>query len=258
MQSDYLQNVNYKIDNNHLWKRLEQLYNDYYYNYSGDYTPKIPKKLHHVWLGGRLPDKYKWMVDTWRNCHPDWEYKLWGDEDAENFPMINRGAFNIIKNKGAKSDILRYEILYQHGGIYMDTDFICVKPFDDFLHLDFFGGSGHTANPCAFNGLFGCTPNHEVLRKVIDVISRKDIKEDYRLNEIMWVTGPDCFSKEVMSYVEGTKDKAVIFPTNFFYPMPNTFRLEIREDNEANRRRVYSYIKPKTYCIHLWYTAWQT
>ena len=33
-----------------------------------------------------------------------------------------------IENKGCKSDILRYEILYQYGGIYVDTDFESIKP----------------------------------------------------------------------------------------------------------------------------------
>ena len=33
---------------------------------------------------------------------------------------------------GEKSDIFRYEILYRFGGVYVDTDFECIKPFECF------------------------------------------------------------------------------------------------------------------------------
>ena len=40
-----------------------------------------------------------------------------------------------------KSDIARYEIIYRYGGVYIDTDFECLRPLD-FLHYiyDFYTG----------------------------------------------------------------------------------------------------------------------
>lgn len=33
-----------------------------------------------------------------------------------------------------KADILRYELLYFFGGIYIDTDFLCIKNIDKLLN----------------------------------------------------------------------------------------------------------------------------
>ena len=32
-----------------------------------------------------------------------------------------------------KADILRYELLYEHGGFFIDADSECINPLDDFL-----------------------------------------------------------------------------------------------------------------------------
>lgn len=42
--------------------------------------------------------------------------------------LVNRGA-----NFGSASDILRIEILLQHGGIYVDTDVSCVSPLGEII-----------------------------------------------------------------------------------------------------------------------------
>lgn len=39
-------------------------------------------------------------------------------------------AFDAATNFGEKSDILRYEILEKHGGVYADVDVACVQAFD--------------------------------------------------------------------------------------------------------------------------------
>ena len=69
----------------------------------------------------------------------DFTVEIWTDEDAENFPMKNRDIFEKATNLGMKSDIFRYEILYQQGGVYLDTDFFCLQPLDDLNEMyDFY------------------------------------------------------------------------------------------------------------------------
>jgi mannosyltransferase OCH1-like enzyme len=55
-------------------------------------------------------------------------------KSCTNFKNIN--AFNDTPNNGQKSDILRSQILYEFGGVYLDTDFILVKTFEELLDLD--------------------------------------------------------------------------------------------------------------------------
>jgi mannosyltransferase OCH1-like enzyme len=146
----------------------------------------------------------------------------------------------------------------REGGIYADTDFECIKCFDDFLHLSFFGGDGYHESPNAFNGLFGCVPQHEILLSMIRHIHNLSIQENYGLGEILGVTGADKLTKIVLKYLTTATDPCVIFPKNFFYPFPPELRFGIRNDTEQDRKLVYSYIKPTTYAIHLWHTSWQT
>jgi mannosyltransferase OCH1-like enzyme len=46
-----------------------------------------------------------------------------------------QAAFDRASNFGEKSDIWRYEILFRLGGVYVDTDFECVRPFDSLLEV---------------------------------------------------------------------------------------------------------------------------
>lgn len=104
--------------------------------------PRIPLKIHQIWIGPNpLPERYRWMMETWRTMHPAWEYKLWTNDDLENFPFINREAFDSASNWGMKADIWRYEILYYYGGVYVDLDFESIKAFDALNYTyDFYAG----------------------------------------------------------------------------------------------------------------------
>jgi len=256
--NSFIENTDTAMDNNPVWGKWIANYNKYYLEYDGDRSPKIPKNIHFVWLGSLFPEKYKRLQKTWIKHHPEWNIKVWDDNDAENFGMLNKKAFDIIENYGAKSDIFRYEILYRYGGIYVDTDFECFKPFDDLLYLDFFAGTGWNVWPVVFNSILACVPGNIYLFNIINNIQQKQIdRPTYGFVEILNFTGCDFITDIYVKYLEAADDKAVIFPSKFFFPMPATIRLDVREDSEASRGIVDSYIKPNTYCAHLWYCSWQ-
>jgi mannosyltransferase OCH1-like enzyme/GT2 family glycosyltransferase len=252
---DYSRNTDYYTEDSPEWDIIKKNYDKFYLKYNNDKVAVIPKNLHMIWLGGQLPAKYNRLIESWRKYHPDWNFKIWGDEDVSGFNMINKVAYDAVLNLGAKSDILRYEILYRHGGLYVDTDFECIKSFDDLLYLDFFGG-GWSKTPCLANGLIGCKPNDALIGTVIREITGKQGNMDFRLDNILNVAGANFITRLYMEYIKDTTDKTILFPDSFFYPMPNSFREEIRGDTDADIRRIHSYIRPNTYCIHLWYTSW--
>jgi len=253
--SDYLINVDYPIDNDPLWKVLEDKYNSCFLKYKGKKKDVIPKKIHQIWLGSPLPIKYFRLIKSWIEKHPDWEYKLWTDKDVEPFGMVNKKLFDSIDNYGIKTDILRYEIIYRHGGLYIDTDFKCIKPMDDLMYLDFFSGSGHTASPTAFCGLFASYPKNPLFLNIIKDIPSVFGKSPKNHGDFIKIQ--DFYSKHVLDYVSKTKEKAVIFPKNFFYPFPPELRDNADIQRNKDLSKVYSYIKERTYCIHLWFTSWQ-
>ena len=255
--NSFRENTDTPMDDNPAWKLFEDNYNKYYLDYKGDKSPKIPKNIHFIWLGSSFPEKYKRLQETWIKYHPDWNIKIWNDIDAEDFGMINKKEFDTIDNLGAKSDIFRYEILYRHGGLYVDTDFECFSSFDDLLYLDFFAGGGWNTWPVVFNGILVCTAGNKYLFNIINTLKQSSIDNRYTFNEILRYTGCDFITDIYIDYIKETTDKTVIFPNRYFYPLPATKRLTVREDNEESRKIINSYVKPNTYCAHLWYCSWQ-
>src|ERR1035437_13952 len=136
--SEYIKYVNYKMNNHPDWKLLENLYEKNYENYLDKSLESIPKLIHQIWIGGKIPDKFKRLSETWIEKNPTWTYRLWGNDDVKDLNLVNKILYDRASNVGIKSDILRYEILYTFGGISVDTDFECIKSFDDLIFLSFF------------------------------------------------------------------------------------------------------------------------
>jgi mannosyltransferase OCH1-like enzyme len=249
--NSYKDNFAHPTDSNPIWGMLEKQYNENFVK-----VKIIPKLIHQVWLGGSLPEKYLNLVHSWQELHPDWTYKLWTDDDINSFELFNRKLFDAMDNLGAKSDIFRYEIIYRYGGLYVDTDFQCVRSFNDFLHLNFFSGGGPAKVPHTFNGLFGAKPYHPILKTIIDVLSKTKLAKEDDFTQIMKLTGPDFFSKVVLDHIS-KYEKIVVFPENFFYPFPMELRFDKAVRDVTDLSVSLSYVKENTYAVHLWHTAWQ-
>ena len=107
---------------------------------------KIPKILHWIWIGPKsFPRESVEYVRSWLGKHPDWTCYFWTDrERVLPHPALKVRMIQDLKwenerlkefylnspNFGEQSDILRLEILYQEGGIYVDHDVKCLKSFD--------------------------------------------------------------------------------------------------------------------------------
>jgi len=94
----------------------------------------IPRKLHIVWVGDetKRPDN---CIETWRNKNPGWEIIVWGNNELSSLPW--RNAKHMMDMAGRElcgvADLMRYEILYEHGGLAIDADSVCVKPLPSWL-----------------------------------------------------------------------------------------------------------------------------
>jgi mannosyltransferase OCH1-like enzyme len=212
---------------------------------------RIPKIIHQIWLGGTLPEKYLSLQKSWQHHHPDWEYHLWTDADLTDFPFTHRERFMAAINKGEQSDILRYEILYRYGGLYVDTDFECLKPFD-LLHrmCDFYCGLEakfpEHRRPAIGNALIGSIAGHPILKRCLEEIAKHETREDPTL--IQTYTGPTCFCKAFMQLCADEKYCTVAFPFTTFYPLPAAFR----EEGVCKKK----WVKDESFGIHYWSLSW--
>jgi len=97
--------------------------------------PLIPKTIHQIWLGPHpIPPLYKEYMATWKKLHPGWEFVLWTDKDVERWNFTSKDLFHRASSYQEKSDILRYEILFLYGGVYMDVDYVCLKSLEPLHH----------------------------------------------------------------------------------------------------------------------------
>lgn len=236
------------IIENPQWKLLHDLYDKYLLSeaYQTEY-PQIPKIIHHIWLGSPFPPHLAELRETWRKFHPDWQLILWTEKEINNFGLVNRRVYDASKNYGSKSDIARYEILYRIGGLYVDTDFECLKPFDD-LHAkcSFYSAIGYDSQVLLYNGLIGSIPGHPILKLCIDSMPQQPAGDIW---SIMEKTGPHLLTRSFLSLVSLNSGPTIIFPTSFFYSWPAHLRFD---KSDAKK-----WVRPESYAIHYWHTSWQ-
>jgi mannosyltransferase OCH1-like enzyme len=217
--------------------------------------PRIPKIIHHIWLGSPLPEKFAQYRKTWQALHPTWRCILWDDAKVAQLGLVNGDAYCAASNYGEKSDIVRYEILYRFGGLYVDTDFECLKPFDVLHHCcDFYTGS--YPNPgggwlYVLNGLIGCMPKHPIIKRCIAGI-KKTTHQSNSAAAIISRTGPDYFYRCIMESLAAHDaiKTTVIFPPTFFYPWSGALR------STKNPDFIMRFVRPESFAVHHWATSW--
>ena len=99
----------------------------------------IPKIIHYCWLSDEpFPKKIRKCMETWKKTHPDYEIVRWSTKNFDiNSITYVKEAFEARKWAFA-ADYIRMYALYTQGGIYLDSDVILLKRFDDFLNNSFF------------------------------------------------------------------------------------------------------------------------
>jgi mannosyltransferase OCH1-like enzyme len=223
----------------------------------------IPKILHQIWLGSPFPNKYKRLTDLWQELHPDWTVIIWDEKKIDEFGLANRWMYDNMRNPSAKSDVVRYEVAYSYGGVYVDTDFLPCQNFNKLLSLDMFCGmvgsyDGKLVNPeeNLAPSIFGCSQGNKLIESLITKIG-KETTVPKSISEIMTITGPVMFSREITHNIQN-HERAVIFPPTYFYPFPGQQRESIRNLSfEDMRMALKAYTCPETYAMHLWYCSWQ-
>ncbi|MDB5816392.1 MAG: Mannosyltransferase, partial [Rhizobacter sp.] len=94
----------------------------------------IPKTLHIIWVGdeSRRPDN---CIRTWIELNPQWTVKIWGNDDLAETDWVNTHHMREMSKRelNGVADMMRWEILYRHGGFVVDADSVCVRPLDDWL-----------------------------------------------------------------------------------------------------------------------------
>ena len=123
----------------------------------------IPKIIHYCWFGkGKMPKLAKKCIKSWKKYCPDYEIIC---HNEENFDVTQNCYMKEAYESGKwafVSDFARLRVVYDNGGIYLDTDVELIKPIDDLL--DNIGFMGFDEKGFVATGLgFGAEKGNEII-----------------------------------------------------------------------------------------------
>ncbi len=142
-------------------------------------APVIPRKIHYMWLGGgEIPEKIQYCIDSWKKYCPDYKIIRWDETNYDVEKCLYMKQAYQHKKYGYVPDYARIDILYHHGGIYMDTDVELLRNLDRFLYQEAFT-SVEKWQVVNFGGCSGAMAGHPSLKPFLQVWEqRKFIRED--------------------------------------------------------------------------------
>ena len=143
----------------------------------------IPKVIHYCWFGGSpLPDRFKRWMESWYKFCPDYDIKEWNESNYDI--SKNRYMQQAYEHKkwGFVPDYARLDIIYENGGIYLDTDVELIAGLDDLLYQK--GFIGFEREDFINLGMgFGAVRGLEIIKELRDDYDDKSfLKEDGSLD----------------------------------------------------------------------------
>ena len=191
-----------------------------------------------------MPKAMQHLRDHMLSLHPDWDYKLW---TLQNIPPIkNLATYEFLKRDMFKSDVIRYEILYEHGGVYADTDFLFYRNIEPLLHDTdhlLIGQLDKGKLGWINNALMAFEPRHAFIKALIDGMPemlRKGIKQVDKVGEMttgLHVAGPIYLTKKSNALLA---NRLVAHKSLFCGMRYNHAKKGVLEDY------------PNAYALHLW------
>lgn len=212
----------------------------------------IPKIIHYCWFGGNpLDNKSKKCIESWKKFFPDYEIKEWNEYNFDCTQCQYSAEAYKEKKWAFVSDYARFKILYEHGGIYFDTDVEVIKDFAPILEQGAFMGSESpdASKKSAVNpGLGIAAPaGLDFYKEIIENYENSTFyKENGELNLYTIVERTTDFLKKYgLKNINNIQDVAGIrvYPKEYFCPIDmETGKLEITEN---------------TYSIHRFAGSWE-
>lgn len=94
----------------------------------------IPKEIHYCWFGRNpLPESAKKCIESWHKYLPDYKIIEWNEDNFDVNTIPYTAQAYEAKKYAFVSDYARFKILYEHGGLYFDTDVEVIRPMDDII-----------------------------------------------------------------------------------------------------------------------------
>jgi Glycosyltransferase sugar-binding region containing DXD motif len=203
---------------------------------------RIERTIHYCWFGGgEHPALVRSCIESWRTHLNDYRIVCWNEErfDTSSHPFV-RQAYAAGK-WAFVADYVRFYALYQHGGIYLDTDVMVWKSFDRFLSHRAFSGlefhpemffesvkRGSVAGLGILSAVVGAEKGHPWIHRLLSQYDGRQFNDDPRSCERLIVSGlmahiSACeFGFEYVPLYQVLRTDVHLYPPDVFYSKPST------------------------------------
>lgn len=176
----------------------------------------IPKKIHYCWFGGHAKHELaEHCIASWKKIHPDYELVEWNESNA---PLEDN---NYVKEAFAQkkwafvSDYVRSKVMYEHGGIYMDTDMELKMPLNEFLNEK--AVCGFEVKGVPYSAFWMAEPEHQLSKDFVAYYNEQEgfierINTDIFSEMLEKEYGADRYSDTIQKL----KHDVTLYPSVYF------------------------------------------
>jgi mannosyltransferase OCH1-like enzyme len=190
----------------------------------------IPKILHRV-VPAEVPERYEKFWVGFQELHPGWEFRTWQDSlDPDDWEL---GFLFKRCTAGAQlAGLVRLEVIWRYGGVYVDMDMEPLKPLDPLLgHQCWFGTEDGVI---LTDAVFGAVQGHAGIRACID-----------RFLDGFWHPNPSMTGPRHTTAVLSGRPDVTVLPKDAFFPYIWTEPERAGEDF------------PDSFAVHRWNHSWK-
>lgn len=215
----------------------------------------IPKIVHQEWKTEELPPNMKIWRDDCIRINPGWEFKLWTKDEnlklvEEHYPEL-LDLYNGYERGIKRIDMIRFLYLHKFGGVYMDLDIACMKPFGSLFddYPDKFIVVNQFKKQREYTNAFMVAPKgHELFDDVFRELPRQKDKN------VIEATGGLLLQYHVLIKTIN-KGKWVAMPFDLFYAQD--WLQSLKESyNICNSYDVCRRKYPNAITVHMWAGTW--
>jgi hypothetical protein len=169
--------------------------------------PGIPRILHRI-VPARLDDEEERRWKAFSALHQGWDLKTWRDPlDPSMFALGD--LFPLCRSGAQLADLVRLEVLWRYGGVYVDADCDPIRTFEPLRRYRAFIGTED--GRVLTNAVMGSVPQHPAIALAMELIrSEERLTLDAPPNES---TGP-----HLVTLAMAGRSDVMVLPRVVFYP----------------------------------------
>jgi mannosyltransferase OCH1-like enzyme len=227
----------------------------------------IPKIIHQTWKNEDIPEYLRNLVSSWKELHPGWRYILWTDE--MNIDFIKKyfpdflDQYNNYDFQIQKVDAVRYFILYQFGGVFIDLDFECYRNVETLLCNTDCALGMESSEQCSLHGkeliisnaFMASIPKAGFMKILCEELNKPILQYNNKNDTILESTGPFMVTRIYQKY--GFKfPRLKILEAKKLYPL-SQFEIETFMLRDTNNGRIRLKLQEAFAVHHYWGSWWK-